>query len=823
MQFKSKYQLCLKAVFSILCLSITNLLLAQCSNTGTILDEKGIAIESVQVVIDLDNETQYSTITYPDGTFEFLLPQILDPEKTEGKLIIFSRGFETLEMPWKCNINYPTITLSSLSLELNTVKITVEDEVFGTRSMRAVEGMSIYAGKKSEVIQADKINGNKSGNNARQVFGKVAGLNIWESDGAGLQLGIGGRGLSPNRTANFNTRQDGYDISADALGYPESYYTPPVEALERIEVIRGAASLQYGTQFGGLLNFVLREAPKEKKFEVEARETVGAFGYLGTYASLGWQAGDWTAFGFGQFRHGQGWRENSGFDHVTGYGSVTWQPGMEIAGKGKHKLSLALTSMSYVAQQAGGLTDALFEIDPRQSIRERNWFKVEWNLINLSYDWKFSPRTKLNVRNFGLIASKDALGYLGQINRVDPEENRDLLSDRFKNFGNETRLLHQFQFGEDLQTFIIGARMYHGNTNRSQGDANDEAGPDFEYLNPENLERFSFVFPSLNFSLFAEQVFRFDHFFLTPGVRFESITTESDGYYREIAEDLAGNILLDTIFEESLYRSRKFVLAGLGAGYQWDSGIELYANFSQNYRGITFNDLRVINPSLVVDPDLRDEKGFSADLGFRGTINKWLRMDLSLFTLNYNDRIGQVLTVDPQTFRTYRFRTNVADSRTVGLEAVFEAELIDAFSSQKHKSSLTLWLNLSLVHARYINAEEPAVEGREVELVPPASVRSGLRFKKAGLELEYQTSWVGRHYTDATNAEFTPDATAGIIPSYYVMDFSGSWSWSTYKIETGITNLSGSKYFTRRATGYPGPGIIPSNGRGWYLTFAVKI
>ena len=64
--------------------------------------------------------------------------------------------------------------------------------------------------------------------------------------------------IDPNRTSNFNTRQNGYDISADVLGYPESYYTPASEALSEIQIVRGAASLQYGTQFGGLVNFKMK-------------------------------------------------------------------------------------------------------------------------------------------------------------------------------------------------------------------------------------------------------------------------------------------------------------------------------------------------------------------------------------------------------------------------------------------------------------------------------------------------------------------------------------------------------------------------------------
>ena len=87
---------------------------------------------------------------------------------------------------------------------------------------------------------------NLASNNARQVYSQIPGINIFQNDDAGLQLNIGGRGLNPNRSSNFNTRQNNYDISADALGYPESYYTPANEGLEEIQILRGAAS--YSTE-----------------------------------------------------------------------------------------------------------------------------------------------------------------------------------------------------------------------------------------------------------------------------------------------------------------------------------------------------------------------------------------------------------------------------------------------------------------------------------------------------------------------------------------------------------------------------------------------
>src|SRR6476620_11504700 len=141
--------------------------------------------------------------------------------------------------------------------------------------LKDIEGTSVYAGKKTELIQMNNINANLATNNTRQIYARIPGLNIWEYDRGGLQLGIGGRGLSPNRSSNFNIRQNGYDISADALGYPESYYTPSSEAIDRIEIVRGAAGLQYGPQFGGLVNFVMKEGPKNDKLRFTTRNTIG--------------------------------------------------------------------------------------------------------------------------------------------------------------------------------------------------------------------------------------------------------------------------------------------------------------------------------------------------------------------------------------------------------------------------------------------------------------------------------------------------------------------------------------------------------------------
>ena len=66
--------------------------------------------------------------------------------------------------------------------------------------------------------------------------------------------------------------------------------------------------------------------------------------------------------------------------------------------------------MNYLARQAGGLSDLLFEEGPRQSLRDRNWFNVDWNTLALHYDHEFSEKSYLNV--------KDVYHLIPQIERI---------------------------------------------------------------------------------------------------------------------------------------------------------------------------------------------------------------------------------------------------------------------------------------------------------------------------------------------------------------------------------------------------------------------
>jgi len=738
--------------------------------------------------------------------------------KGDYEVVFFMHNYDKQVEKIKLDKHYVLSTsLTSVHVDLEgvTIKEIGKQNQFGIRRLKSVEGTAIYAGKKNDVIVMEHLSANKATNNARQVYAKVAGVNVWESDGAGIQLGIGARGLSPDRTTNFNTRQNGYDISADALGYPESYYTPPVEGLERIEMVRGAASLQYGTQFGGLLNFVMKKGPKNKPIEVVSRQTLGSFGLFTSFNSLGGTKGQWNYYTFYQRKQGKGWRPNSGFEVDMGYANVNYQVNEKL------KLGVDLTHMNYLAQQAGGLTDQQFEENPRQSNRERNWFNVNWNLGAFNLDYKISNKTAINSRWFGLLASRKALGHLARIDRADPLLNRDLIWGEFKNWGNETRLIHRYNVLKRQAVFLVGGRYYNGTNISQQGTADDGYGANFSFIN-DAADKSFYRSPNLNYALFSENVFYLnDKLTLTPGVRYEFIDTRSNGYYNNSVHNLVGDLLEQRTIDENMKRERGILLFGLGASYKPSDCVELYSNYSDNYRSINFSDIRIVVPSFVIDENIEDESGFSFDIGVRGDRCNHFNYDVSGFYLDYDNKIAVVPNAKGKMVRT-----NVSKSKILGLEAFGELSILKAFSLVNDSSDFdfSIYSNVSLINGTYQESEEAAAEGKKIELVPPITLRSGASFKYKTFGASYQYSYIDQQFTDVTNAiEATADAIAGAIPSYFVMDLALTYRVKFLTIETGVNNLTNNSYFTRRAVGYPGPGIIPSDGRSFYITLQVKL
>lgn len=768
------------------------------------------------------------TLTQSDGYFVLLL----DSFPHALKLTIRAVGYEmkTVQVHAE-NIGEPLSIVLEPRVEMLGPVQVVDDVDAQKQHLAAIEGTNIYAGKKTEVVDVEQSLANLSANNARQIYAKVSGINVFEGGQNGLQLNIGGRGLNPNRTASFNTRQNGYDISADVLGYPESYYTPPAEALSTIQVVRGAASLQYGTQFGGMVNFVLKGPLAHKGLSVVSRNSVSRFNGFNHFTSVSAKHQKLGIYGFYQYRAGDGFRPNSGYEAHQAYLHV------DYALSAKTKLVAEFTHMQYLAQQAGGLTDLQFYQDPYQSNRTRNWFAVNWNLAAIKCHHQFSPMAEWHTQVYGLHASREAVGF--RTNRVsqidDVSSPRDLLIGTFQNVGVESKFLQRYLFKGVDAAFLVGGKYYQSYNTAVQGPGSANNDADFTLHTtefPHYPRQSSFSFPNQNVALFTENVFWLHpKLSITPGVRFEYIHTQSRGQFSSFDFDLAGNAIRQAEFEDNRSVGRSRWLAGIGLSYKPHMQTEWFANVSQNYRSVTFNDIRVINPSLQIDPHIRDENGFTADMGTRGMLRSWLSYDVSLFAILYRDRIGEVLRTEQrlnaegimrETGRIVRYRGNIGTALISGLESKCIVDIMRLAQAKDAHWQWKVFANSALTKGEYIDAEIPGVEGNQLEYVPLLNVKAGSEWSYKKWQMLLQYTYLSKQFTDATNApqrrNDNQSGIVGAIPAYQVVDLAVHYSHESVRLETGIDNLLNAAYFTRRATGYPGPGIIPSAPRTYYCT-----
>ena len=683
------------------------------------------------------------------------------------------------------------------------------------QQMPEIVGTNIYAGKKNALIVLENVQGNVVNNTMRQVLAKVPGIHIWESDPSGIQIGIATRGLSPNRSWEFNVRQNGYDIAADPFGYPEAYYNPPLQSVQRMEIIRGQSALQYGPQFGGMVNYIIRNGSEiNKSFEIQTDQTVGSNNLRNSFTAIGGKKEKMNYYTFFDQRAGDGWRKNSQFYTKAGFGTITYHVNKKL------DLTFEVLQSHIRSQQPGGLTDQQILQNPRQSLRQRNWMDITWTTPAIIANYRINQHTIWNTKLYATIGDRNSVGYLQAINIKDSinpntlQYNPRLVNlDKYRNYGLESRLITDYALGNLQNSISAGIRLYTGTTHRlADGKGSTAVNYDIaiEGIFPRDI---SFV--SNNAAIFVENIFRVtNQWYMIPGIRYEWLEGAASG--RNGLNTNATPILL-----QNISRSRRFVLAGIGTEYHISKNTEIYANISQAYRPIQFANLQAPPTTDIVDPNLEDAKGFNTDLGYRGKIKSFFQFDVSLFYLNYNNRIGTIIP----SGKNYRLITNVGSSNSKGLESYIEFNPIRAFTKSS-KTDCIVFASYSYTNARYSNNNADAsTKGKKVENAPANIVRAGITISIQSFQLTAQLSKVDETFSDANNTIIPSlNGNTGLIPGYTLTDISTSYKITkNWNIKSGINNLLNANYFTRRAGGYPGPGALPADGRNFFITVSAKL
>ena len=660
-----------------------------------------------------------------------------------------------------------------------------------------------YSGKKTEVLSLDSINANTAQDNPRQVLGRIPGSNYSETQGSGFPSnGVGFRGLNPTQSIETNTRQNGYNITADIYGYPESYYLPPMDAVERIELVRGASAIAFGPQFGGVVNYVLKQAPADKPLVVTMDQTGGSYGLLSSYLSLGGTQHQWSYLAFVKQSSGGGWRPNAAAESVTGFGRVQYKANEKL------KIGLEYSLLHNLLQMPGGLTDAAFNQDAQQSLRARNWMTSPWNVAALTVDYQLSDATFLSFKSANNLSSRNIVwrnedGGPGSPDTINPATlqytPRVVLHEHFRSTTNEWRLVHTYAVNDNQQVLDGGVRFFYGWMNRQEGGVGT-TGSDANFSDSANFYATNMAFTTLNIAPYLEHSFKLNkRLTITPGVRLEYIKTTINGY---VTPDNS------PVLNLSDSKDRWVPLGAIGVQYTTGKSGAIYANLSQCYTPITYSQLYPLglDTNARIDPKLKDVTGYNVDLGWRGTLAKGLQMDLGYFLMHYDNEIGFEDLVNSNG-STYTYETNVANAVHQGLESYVEW----------NKGVLNLFNSLALDRAVYTSG---LYKGNQTPYAPAVIERIGATYAVKYFSTTLLWSYTSSQYTDANNTVTSWNALTGIVPAFAVLDWSNTIKVKQFRFKFGVNNLLDERYFTFRAVEYPGPGIIPSPGRTFYVGFA---
>ncbi|MFM8617638.1 MAG: TonB-dependent receptor family protein [Opitutaceae bacterium] len=650
-----------------------------------------------------------------------------------------------------------------------------------------LQGAKINAGKKTTVIDFDgqpRINGN----NYRQALAQTPGLIL--SEETSPLVSVGYRGLDPHRAQFTQVLKDGIPIHADQFGYPESYYTPPLDTVDRIEFVRGGAALLYGPQPGGALNYVTHRPRTDRAFSGSTLHTVGDDGYYSTFSHVDGTRGRVGYYGYLNHRRSDGNRSAN-----SDYTLTSWLGRLALDAATGSRWLLTLETYEEEHGEPGGLTFATganavnYLADRRAPSRRLDRFNLDRSSASLIWEHDL-PHGTFAWRIWGtdyLRASRrQGGGGFGLLPTGSAASTNTIERQSFASGGTEARLRHDWG-SLRRHALSVGAQFF-----RSASPRTDRRGftPDATAGAVLTQSRREVTYAPV----YVENLFRFGDTTITPGFRIEPVRQR----VRETvnaAKVAAGLPLAARVTRDAV------PLFGLAATRDLAPRSQIYANVSQSFRPVVFTQSVPSAANQVVNADLAEARALQWETGFRGEPAPGLVIDASVFHLSFDNQIGTVSLPDGRTSLA-----NVGRAVHRGVELSFRQDLL-RLAGGPGRRSLDLYANALLLDARFTAG---AFAERRPQHAPRHLVRTGLLFSEgADLKVGLTGTLAAEAFADDTNTDQRR------IPAYAVWDLTAEWRVprTPLRLIAGINNLLDEDYYSRIRP----DGIDPAPRRNAYL------
>ncbi len=686
---------------------------------GTIKDANGSAIVGATVKV---SETQKVLQTDANGEFKFK-----DQPDGTFRLTISAKGFAVESIVAKVG-DKAEITLKEQGIA-ETVSITSSYLAGTPQALESMAG-SFQTIDKEQLEQSRVFN-------FSEALRKIAGVNVRDEEGFGLRPNIGIRGTNPTRSTKILLLEDGIPLAYAPYGDNASYYHPPVERFESIEVLKGSGQIEYGpVTVAGVVNYITPNPPSKPTFSLKL--IGGNRDYFNGNAQFGGTFGKTgLIFNFNR-KQGEGARENirSGLSDFSTKIVQTLNERNILTGK-----------FSYLKEDSrltySGLTEAEYAADPRQNAFRNDSFSSFREGFSVSHTAILSQKSSLTTNFYTSYFSRDwwrqSSNSSQRPNRLNLDADCRSMADLnttcgnegrlrdFRNFGIEPRFNTNFDLGSIRIDFHAGFRIHYETQNRLQKNGELPTSRDGAIV--ENNFR-----GNKAFSGFVQNRFIWKDFALTAGVRIENI-----GYKRI-------NRLTGAKAETKLTQ----VIPGIGLTYNLFKNTTIFAGVHRGFAPPRTEDI-ISNTGGVVELD--SELSWNYEIGLRTRPVRGFSLDTTFFRTLYENQIvpSSIAGGVGAAF------TNGGKTIHQGFEVSSRFDSANFFNKGFNIYLQTNYTNLltaefqGIRHSGIFGFSTVSVTGNRLPYTPKQTLNTTLGYAYKNFDGFIENNYLGRQFSDDLN------------------------------------------------------------------------
>jgi len=205
---------------------------------GQTIDEAGRVISGVTIkVVRLPEKSGMAVTAVTDENGRFRFENLM-----VGRYSIQGRGEGFTRVEQKVEVREGEESWVEMSLSVG--RLAEEVLILSTTITGQTEGLPRIPGS-VETIDRRTLEQSRVFT-VNEALRKVSGVNTRDEEGLGLRPNIGMRGVNPTRSTKVLLLEDGIPLAYAPYGDNASYYHPPIERFESIEVLKGSGQIVYG-------------------------------------------------------------------------------------------------------------------------------------------------------------------------------------------------------------------------------------------------------------------------------------------------------------------------------------------------------------------------------------------------------------------------------------------------------------------------------------------------------------------------------------------------------------------------------------------------